>query len=228
VASTILVDQDVAAGQALVDALDRNGFPLNGALWYRLADPDQWRLLLISPLVDEVGPQAGYERLHTTMQGNSGTASARLKLDDITLVSPNDDLVKVLPPYRALQGTPSPSAGGPGRLGPVIQDAYVYRFEPPRGVKLRSPWPATLEDVIKQAVRNALQKRLGDGYRTSVRWSVDVQQVPNVPITLQRVDDGKSATATVNPLLPEVLLGDSLGPLVEDTVERLARRLRLY
>jgi hypothetical protein len=226
-ANAILVDENISDGLKLVETLDDTDFPLNGALWYRFDELDQWRLLLISPLVDQIGTQATYRRLHESMQASGLGSRLHLGLDDITVVSPNNDLVKTLPPYRALQGTYDVHHAQSQQHLSSIQDAYVYRWEPPVGVALTSPWPTTIEDAVKQSVKQSLITLLGDGYPTKVTYDIDIQQVPNVPITLRRADTGESATGSINPLLPEALLGDGLEPMIYDVVRGLIEKLGL-
>src|SRR3954454_19697805 len=169
-ANAILVDENIHDGLKLIELLDKRRFPLNGALWYHILEPDQWRLFLISPLVDQVGTQATYQKLQATMQASDLQTNPRLDLDDITVVSPNNDIVKTLPPYRALQGTYDAHLVRSQQPLSSIGDAYVYRWEPPRGVKPASPWPITLEDTVKQSVRNALRKLLGVNFPARVHY----------------------------------------------------------
>jgi hypothetical protein len=225
--NAILVDRDLDAGARLIDLLDRNDFPVNAALWYQLNESDRWRLLLVSTLVNRVGKQAAYLKLQELIDANDAELGGNLDLDNITVVSPNDALVKRLPPYRLLTGRSDVQEINTERHASWVQDAYVYRWEPPTDIKPKSPWPITLEDAIRQSVKNSLERLLGDQYPSKVTWDIDLQPVPNIPVTLRRADTGASATGSVNPLLPEVIFSNDPGPMVYDLVKKLVEELRL-
>lgn len=52
-----------AAGRAVVTRLAQAGVPISAAFWYRDEDAQEHRLVVASPLVDEAGALAVYERL---------------------------------------------------------------------------------------------------------------------------------------------------------------------
>jgi hypothetical protein len=123
-----LVDQDIAAGRRVVEALDRAGFPVTAALWNSQPDGGGWRLVLASPRVSEQGPRAAYAAIQDVLS----TAHVDLPLRNISAVEPEEHLVTEL---RIFAGTdPAPFVGGTRLLGTVVgdayvEDAYVYRAE---------------------------------------------------------------------------------------------------
>ena len=124
---TILVKEIIDEGSRLLELLKRNNFHLNAALWHFVPDSNQqWVLVIVSPVVDQIGPLAAYGRLQRLL-GMLRPAS-RLSLSDISLISPLSQ------EYQNLRSLVS----GAGRLGigaaagPIrdvtFEDAYVYQL----------------------------------------------------------------------------------------------------
>jgi len=89
-----LVDSDIKDGKRLIEALDRANFPLNGALWFYLADSDEWRLLLVSPLVDDKGPKQAYASIQLMIAEFRPPLGISLKR--ISVLSPRSELIQLL------------------------------------------------------------------------------------------------------------------------------------
>lgn len=122
-----LVEADKEAGEALLKKLDEINFDVKAALWFYLSEHSEWRLILASPAVDREGPKKAYEKVQSHLQGIG--QSRDLSLQNISLVSPNDNLIKIL---RSAVKT------GPGIShirftrnvinNVFIEDAYIYRI----------------------------------------------------------------------------------------------------
>ena len=89
----ILVEKNIEEGKSLVEALDMALFTLKGALWYYYLEDDEWRLLLVSPLVDTIGPKRSYTIIQEVIQ--------ELKLPSISIInisvlSPKNSLIRIL------------------------------------------------------------------------------------------------------------------------------------
>lgn len=125
-----LVDARFESGESLLRRLDAKGIPVTAAFWLRMSEEDDWRLVLASPLVDELGPKASYQRVQS--------ATAPLLLDgislaDISLLSPKHDIIKLM--GHAVGTGPAPSISGIRFSSGVINnafiyDAYIYRMAP--------------------------------------------------------------------------------------------------
>src|SRR5579872_3797841 len=103
---TILVKEIIEEGSRLLERLKRNNFHLTAALWYSVPDSSQqWVLVIVSPVVDQVGPLAAYGRLQRLLGGLQ--PPSRLSLSDISLISPLSQ------EYQNLRSL----VGGAGRLG---------------------------------------------------------------------------------------------------------------
>ena len=112
-------------GQKLVEALLRNRFPIVSALWFYYNESLEWRLVIVSPSVDQVGPLAAYGRVQRVL---AGSKPSRLTLTDIALMSPQSQDYQNL---RALVSSPGRIRTGmpAGSLNNVIfDDTYVYQL----------------------------------------------------------------------------------------------------
>lgn len=121
-----LVNSDMEAGERLVRDLDKSGLTVTAALWFYMSDSDEWRLILAMPVVDEKGPRVAYEQVQAQLKSLS---QYELSLQNISVVSPGDDLIKLL---GAAINTGSDIAHMRFTRniinGVFIEDAYVYRL----------------------------------------------------------------------------------------------------
>jgi hypothetical protein len=78
----ILVEDLIKEGKLLVEALERIRFPITAAVWYDFPET-QWMLVIVSPVVDKIGPMAAYGRIQRALQT---VQPSRLVLSDISLI----------------------------------------------------------------------------------------------------------------------------------------------
>lgn len=127
-AQEVLVERDVEGGRQLIQALDRAGFPVVAALWKFLPDEGEWRLLIASPRVQQLGPLEVYRVIQEELIKHH----IDIPLHRVSAVDLHEPLVSEL---RIYAGTdPAPSIGGTYLQKVVIGDlylegAYVYRAE---------------------------------------------------------------------------------------------------
>ena len=116
-----LVEPQIETGRRLIEYLDERGMQPEAAFWLFSSDYDEWRLMLAVKEVDELGPRGAYKRFQDLETGVS--------LNDVTLVSPNSDIVKLL--RRALhtgKGISAIRLTGNVIDGTYIEDALIYRL----------------------------------------------------------------------------------------------------
>jgi hypothetical protein len=122
-----LSTQRIVAGKKLVELLDGNDFEVVAAFWLFSAQSNNWRLMIASPLVERDGPQSVYRRIHT-MVSMIPDEFPWLNLGNITVLSPEDNLVQLL---RKAVHTDKGFYGiqfSRSRINDVfIDDAYIYR-----------------------------------------------------------------------------------------------------
>jgi hypothetical protein len=124
---TSLVESDIESGRRLLDELSKidTQFLVRAAFWLFRPEALEWRLFIATPLVDEKGPARAY----TDVQGalRSLAEPSWISIQDISVVSPADKLVKVI---KKAVHVPSGAKGV--RLARTrvedtyIEDAYVY------------------------------------------------------------------------------------------------------
>lgn len=90
----VLVEKKIADGKSLIEALDRSNFTLSGALWFYFPEAEEWRLLLVSPLVDMIGPQKSYRIIQEVIR--DFPPSFGISIIHISVRSPKDRLIQLL------------------------------------------------------------------------------------------------------------------------------------
>lgn len=118
---------DVEFGKQLWQVLRRSTkFPMCGVLWLFESGFNEWRLLIASPRVDEVGSRQAYGELSRTTKTVRASEDQFLRL---VLISPT------APFYQALRSVFGKTASVEGtRLGNTqiggmyIDDAYLYEI----------------------------------------------------------------------------------------------------
>jgi hypothetical protein len=122
--ATPLVDTYIDAGRRLIQALDESGFEIEAALWLYHTEPNEWRLLLALPLVDEIGPREVYRKIQAQV-----SASSLLTLRNVSVVSPEAEIIRLL--RGAVKTGPGISTirlSGNVFDGVFVDDALVYRL----------------------------------------------------------------------------------------------------
>ena len=120
-----LVSELIAEGKHLVEALDRDGFPVAAAFWFKPSDSDTWRLTIATPLEDKIGPMAAYTRVDNVLDK---LAASQLRLTDISIVSPRDGDYQTLRFKAGGPGGPTLGAVGGPLANEIFQDSYIYRI----------------------------------------------------------------------------------------------------
>jgi len=125
---TALVEKDIEEGKRLIEALDNAGFQVRAVLWFYLAESDEWRFVVASPLVERKGPKEAYAFVQAVLA--QLLPPSGISLEEISVVSPEYDLIRLL--KVAIQT-------GPGISGirftrntinnTFIEDAYIYRMQ---------------------------------------------------------------------------------------------------
>lgn len=118
--------------------LDREGFPVAAAFWrYPTADSD-WRFVIASPLVDELGSLPVYQRLQAALDR---LREARLRLREIVVVGEQDPVVRQLRATLSADSASEPFSisltfSNSSPYAPYLSEhdagvsLYVYRLAP--------------------------------------------------------------------------------------------------
>jgi len=123
-----LSDNQVAAGQALLERLDDQGVRVDAALWFYFSDKENWKLVLSLPDVIRQGPKAAYTEVQRVLS-EAGSAIG-IKLVDVAIARPNSGPLNL---FRGVIRT-KPGAKTQTRFtrcvfhGQLVEDALVYRL----------------------------------------------------------------------------------------------------
>src|SRR5438094_8112883 len=96
---TLLVMFPLEAGNQLVEALDKDGFDVQAALWLYRSESDTWSLIIASKLVDKIGSTEAYIRILSKLKSIRESLEPLvndLYMKDITILSPTNSLVRAL------------------------------------------------------------------------------------------------------------------------------------
>ncbi|MFD2618592.1 hypothetical protein [Terrilactibacillus laevilacticus] len=126
---TILVEQDLKNGEKLIRKLDELKFTVHSALWLYIPESDIYRLLIATPLVDELGPQEVYRKIKSTIDMIG--EPFEISLQSITAISPKNELIKTL---GMLIKTDANKISGirftRNTINNIyIEDSYIYRIQ---------------------------------------------------------------------------------------------------
>ncbi|HXR40181.1 MAG TPA: hypothetical protein VN776_13870 [Terracidiphilus sp.] len=121
-----LVSFDIETGEKVIEALDRDGKEPKVALWAKLPEYEDWRLVIASDRIVQTGSLYPYAQINSAMEKAGIPISKRPK---VFLRSMDKPFIK------ALRGIFSKAADTYGmRLGgqafgdQYLEDAFVYRI----------------------------------------------------------------------------------------------------
>jgi hypothetical protein len=121
-----LVNFDIESGEKVIAALDRDGKEPKVALWAKLPEYEDWRLVIASDRIVQTGSLYPYAQINKAMENSGISISKRPKV----FLRPMDK-----PFIKALRGMFSKASDTYGmRLGgqtfgdQYIEDAFVYRI----------------------------------------------------------------------------------------------------
>ncbi len=58
----------IEAGEALIQRLDANKKDISAAIWVYYAEPNEWRLMLATPIVKAKGPLSAYKMIQSVLR----------------------------------------------------------------------------------------------------------------------------------------------------------------
>jgi hypothetical protein len=127
VAPTSLVNFDIELGKDVIAALDQGGKSPKVALWAKLPDYENWRLIIASDSLDQSSPRSGYSEINEAMD------KAKIpihKQPAIFLRPMNSPLIRALRSTFASAGdTYGMRLGGQKFGDKYLEDAFVYRIK---------------------------------------------------------------------------------------------------
>lgn len=141
-----LSDELKRAGAAVLREMDDIGLAPQGVLWLHFHHLNDWRLTVVSDLVDEIGRRKVYDLIGLAVDRHG--AIDGLTVFDIHLASPDE----VMP--RILGGAINVSAGevtiSNCNINGLLVDAFVYRLVEARPTAYRARGAKQFQRQIKE------------------------------------------------------------------------------
>ena len=92
---TVLSDTYKNDGRSLIDALAKEHFKIDAAMWFYSKESEEWRLLIATPLVGRLGPKNTYKRIQSVL-AKLEKLGISISLRDITVLRPIDPLINTI------------------------------------------------------------------------------------------------------------------------------------
>jgi hypothetical protein len=121
-----LVSFDIESGQKVIDALDADGKNPNVALWAKIPDYEDWRLILASDRLDQSSSFSGYTEINEAIR-KAGIPIHRKP--SIFLRSMDKPFIQALRrTFASTADTYGMRLGGQMFGDQYLEDAFVYRI----------------------------------------------------------------------------------------------------
>jgi hypothetical protein len=125
--TTSLVSSDIETGKEVIAALDRAGKPPKVALWAKLPEYEDWRLVIASDSLSQTGSLYGYSQINSAME--EAGISIR-KRPTISLRPMDKPFIKELRQiFGRTEDTYGMRLGGQTFGDQYLEDAFVYRIQ---------------------------------------------------------------------------------------------------
>jgi len=122
--TTTLVNEDIAAGHHVVEALDTAGFPVKAAFWLYDSNVDNWKLWIGTPRAAR-----DLQKAYITVSQILSAIADRKVLDlaRIRLVRPDNSTVRAIGSVIHVKGLSDVRLRSNVVNGIYIEDALIYR-----------------------------------------------------------------------------------------------------
>jgi hypothetical protein len=119
---TTLVAPDIEEGRTFLELLEKAGVQVDAAVWQKEELSGQWRLVIVTPLVENLGVKATYRRLDEIL--SCAPEPPPIDLLDVSVFTPESRFYKSL--HRELKRARNlPVTRRP--IGDhVIDDGFIY------------------------------------------------------------------------------------------------------
>jgi hypothetical protein len=122
----VLVNFDIENGKDVIDALDRDGKTPNVALWAKIPDYEDWRLVIASDRLDQSSSRSGYTEINEAIK-KAGISIHRQPT--ISMRSMDNPFIRDLRRvFASAADTYGMRLGGQIFGGKYLEDAFVYRI----------------------------------------------------------------------------------------------------
>lgn len=127
---TLLTNEMIEAGAALIRKMDKRGIRPDAAFWLYSTEQQTWKLVIAEFKVGIKGPKEFYRRIQEILATSPEPEIVdNVSLDDVTLVKPDEPIVALL--RKAIRTSPDITGirfKNNVINGTLIDDAYIYRI----------------------------------------------------------------------------------------------------
>lgn len=130
--SNTLVEEQLKAGQLLLERLNAHGVPVVGAAWIKKSESDQWYLYLVTPLVGADGTRKpAYRRITPVVRELQGEG-CWIDPFEVKVIAPGDTTGAALAELnRRFPGRMATRYAGASLGDMSVEGAYVYPIASP-------------------------------------------------------------------------------------------------
>lgn len=125
-APATLVNFDIENGESVIKALDKAGKAPKVALWAKLPDYENWRLILASDRIDQDSPFSGYSEIIKALRAADIPVQRRPAILLNPMKSPMIEALRSS--FGEAKDTYGIRLGGQTFGDKYIEDAFVYRI----------------------------------------------------------------------------------------------------
>lgn len=122
----LLVNVNLDSGGRILEALDEAKIRVNVALWARLSEYQDWRLILAARQLDKAGPSGAYGVVYDALRKAGFTVDDTAAIMILGMKDPFiRELRRVFGGARSVEGM---TLGGQSIGDRFVEDAFVYRI----------------------------------------------------------------------------------------------------
>jgi hypothetical protein len=121
-----LVSFDIESGEKVIDALDKDGIEPKVALWAKLPEYEDWRLVIASDRIVQTGSLYPYHQINSAMEKAGIPISTRPKVFLRSMDKPFIKAIRSI--FSKAEDTYGMRLGGQTFGDQYLEDAFVYRI----------------------------------------------------------------------------------------------------
>jgi hypothetical protein len=121
-----LVNYDIETGERVIEALDKDGKDPRVALWAKLPEYEDWRLVIASDRISQNGSLSGYREVNEALEKAGMSIAKRPKVFLRPMDKPFIEALRNI--FAKAADTYGMRLGGRQFGDQYLEDAFVYRI----------------------------------------------------------------------------------------------------
>ena len=118
----------IEAGKKLVESSEIAVLNIVAAFWLYFPEAEEWRLVLVSPKIDQDGPRKLYGQISDILYQDADK-KYEIDLVNITLMSPDENIVRVIAGVNKMWDLSGKRLSNSRFAGVFIEDIYIYSVD---------------------------------------------------------------------------------------------------